>query len=126
MKVILDTHLLLRAALGAPLSAAAEDILARADPPIFSAVSIWEVAIKRGLSRPDFTADPAVLRRALLDHGYVELPMTGAHAAAVLNLPPIHKDPFDRMLIAQATSEGVTLLTSDHALARYPGPVRAV
>lgn len=126
MKLVLDTHLLLRAALGLRLPAAAEDLLAQADPPMFSAVSIWEVAIKRALSRPDFTADPAVLRRALLDHGYVELPMTSAHAAAVLGLPPIHKDPFDRLLVAQATTEGVTLLTSDRVLARYPGPVRRI
>lgn len=126
MKLVLDTHLLLRATLGLPLSAVAGDLLAQADPPMFSAVSIWEVAIKRGLNRPDFSADPAVLRRALLDHGYVELPMTSAHAVAVLSLPPIHKDPFDRMLVAQATTEGVTLLTSDRVLAQYPGPVRRV
>ena len=126
MKLILDTHLLLRAALGLELGPAAEDLLAQADPPMFSAVSIWEVAIKGGLGRPDFTVDPGVLRRALDDNGYAELAMTSAHAAAVLGLPPIHKDPFDRMLVAQATVEGVMLLTSDGLLARYPGPVRWV
>jgi PIN domain nuclease of toxin-antitoxin system len=124
VKLILDTHLLLHAALGRGLSAEADRLLAQADAPIFSAASIWEVAIKRGLGRPDFTADPAVLRRALLDNGYQELAVTSAHAAAVLGLPPIHKDPFDRILVAQATLEGITLATSDAMVARYPGPIR--
>jgi PIN domain nuclease of toxin-antitoxin system len=93
---------------------------------MFSPVSIWEVAIKHDLRRPDFGLDPSLLRRMLLDNGYEELPVTSRHAVAVVGLPAIHKDPFDRLLIAQAAAEGVTLLTSDQTLARYPGPIRKV
>jgi PIN domain nuclease of toxin-antitoxin system len=67
-----------------------------------------------------------VLRRGLTDNGYEELAITGAHAVAVAALPPLHRDPFDRMLVAQAQVEGVTLLTADPALGRYPGPMRVV
>ena len=93
---------------------------------LFSAASIWEVSIKLGLGRQDFHADPRLLRRALLDHGYGELPITAEHAAAVVTLPHLHKDPFDRMLVAQSMVEGALLLTSDPVVAQYPGPVRLV
>lgn len=93
---------------------------------IFSAVSLWEITLKRSLGRADFKADPRLLRRGLLDNGYEELPVMSAHAAAVDGLPPIHKDPFDRLLIAQAMEEGVLMLTSDSILGSYPGPVRVV
>jgi PIN domain nuclease of toxin-antitoxin system len=93
---------------------------------MFSAASLWEVAIKRGLGRSDFRVDPRLLRRGLLDNGYSELPITSEHAVAVDGLPPIHKDPFDRMLVAQAMVEGVALLTADPLVAQYPGPVRRV
>ena len=92
----------------------------------FSVVNVWEVAIKRGLGRRDFQVDPGVLRRGLLENDYSELTITSDHAIAVGLLPPIHKDPFDRILVAQATVEAITLLTSDPVVARYPGPVRAV
>ena len=93
---------------------------------LFSAASLWEVSIKPGLGRDDFRVDPRLLRRGLLDNGYGELAITSAHAIAVDLLPPIHKDPFDRMLLAQAMVEGIALLTSDPLLARYPGPVHRV
>ena len=93
---------------------------------MFSAASLWEIAIKGQGGRADFEVDAGVLRRALLDSGYVELPITGVHAAATATLPFIHKDPFDRMLLAQAFCEGITLVTADEKLARYPGPVRKV
>lgn len=128
MKLLLDTHLLLWAA-GQPkrLPAAARKLLADADNELlFSAASLWEIAIKRSLGRDDFEVDARVLRRGLLDNGYVELPMRSEHAVAIDNLPPIHTDPFDRLLIAQATVEGIVLLTGDAAVARYPGPVRRV
>lgn len=128
MKALLDTHLLLWAA-GAParLSAAARDFIeAPGNTLLFSPASLWEVAIKRGLGRDDFKVDPHILRRALIDNGYAELPIGSVHAVATGDLPPIHKDPFDRMLVAQALSEGVTLLTSDPMVARYPGPVRKI
>jgi PIN domain nuclease of toxin-antitoxin system len=128
MKLLLDTHLLLWAA-GQPdqLSAAARAMLE--DPRnelLFSSASLWEVAIKRGLGREDFSVDPRLLRRGLLDNGYSELPITSDHAVAVDGLPPIHKDPFDRMLVAQATVEGIALLTADPWVAQYPGPIRLV
>jgi PIN domain nuclease of toxin-antitoxin system len=128
VKLLLDTHLLLWAA-GQPerLSAKA---LALIEPPenelFFSAASLWEVAIKRGLGRADFNVDARLLRRGLLDNGYSELPIGSEHVVAIDNLPPIHKDPFDRILVAQAQVEGFTLLTADSTVARYPGPVRSV
>ena len=128
MKLLLDTHLLLCAA-GDPgrLSPVARALIEDAGNELFfSAASLWEISIKHGLGRADFQADPRVLRRALLDNGYSELPIISEHAVAIEGLPPIHKDPFDRMLVAQATVEGITLLTADALLAQYPGPVRRV
>ena len=128
MKLLLDTHLLLWAA-GQPkrLSAAAVKVIAApANELLFSAASIWEVAIKRGLGRSDFQVDPRLLRRGLLDNGYSELPILSDHVVALDSLPPIHKDPFDRLLVAQATVEGITLLTADSLVSQYPGPVRMV
>ena len=93
---------------------------------VYSAASLWEVAIKKGLGRADFDVDPRILRRALLDNGYTELAVTGAHAVEVDLLPPIHKDPFDRILVAQARVEGMTLLTADQRLGDYLDPVRVV
>jgi PIN domain nuclease of toxin-antitoxin system len=93
---------------------------------IFSAASIWEIAIKSAQRRDDFRVDPRLLHRGLLDNGYGELPVTSQQAVHVADLPPLHKDPFDRLLLAQAISEGILLLTADARLARYPGPVRLV
>lgn len=128
MKYLVDTHLLLWAA-SSPgrLSPEAAELLE--DPEnelIFSAASIWEIAIKSGLGRPDFQADVRLLRRGLLDNGYAELAVTSEHAVAIDALPPIHKDPFDRILIAQAMVEGIQLLTSNELVARYQGPIRQV
>lgn len=128
MILLLDTHLLLWAAYEpekVPASARAlvED---EANELVFSAASIWEVAITSSLGREDFTVDAHVLRRALIENDYVELPITGAHAAAVVDLPPLHRDPFDRILVAQARVEGVTLLTADDAVAAYGAPARRV
>ena len=126
MNLLLDTHVLLWAA-GEPdrLPAKARSMIE--DPAselVYSAVSLWEVAIKKGLGRDDFRVDPRVLRRGLLEHNYTELAVTGAHAVAVDALPPVHKDPFDRLLVAQAQIEGMTLLTVDEVVGRYPGPVQ--
>jgi PIN domain nuclease of toxin-antitoxin system len=128
MKLLLDTHLLLWAASKtARLSPAARVLLENPENQLlFSAVSLWEVAIKHGLGRQNFRIAPGVLRRALLDQGYAEIALTSDHAVALSSLPPIHKDPFDRILIAQAWVEGVTLLTADSAMAQYPGPIRRV
>lgn len=128
MKLLLDTHLLLWAA-GSPekLSQTARELLE--DPGnllLFSAANLWEISIKRGLGRDDFQVDPRLLRRGLLDNGYEELAITGAHSVAIDGLPAIHKDPFDRLLVAQSMVEGIQLLTSDALVAQYPGPIRLV
>jgi PIN domain nuclease of toxin-antitoxin system len=128
VKLLLDTHLLLWAA-GQPdrLSKEARDLLdAPENELFFSSASLWEVVIKRGLGRDDFKVDARLLRRGLLDNGYSELPIGSEHVVAVENLPVIHKDPFDRVLVAQAQVEGITLLTADPVLAQYPGPIRLV
>jgi PIN domain nuclease of toxin-antitoxin system len=128
MKLLLDTQLLLWAG-GQPnrLSGEAREIIENANNElIFSSASLWEIAIKSMLGRPDFRGDARVLRRGLLENGYAELAITGNHAMAVLNLPPLHKDPFDRMLIAQAIVEGIVLVTADALIARYSGPIRRV
>jgi len=128
VKLLLDTQLLLWAA-GVPerLSAKARKLLN--DPRnelLFSAASLWEIAIKITLGREDFRVEPRLLRRGLLDNGYAELPIISQHAVNIDSLPPLYKDPFDRLLLAQALSEGITLVTGDAQLARYPGPVRKV
>lgn len=128
MKLLLDTQLLLWAA-GEParLRAVAQRMLEDPRNDLhFSAASLWEVTIKASLGRDDFTVDARVLRRGLLDNGYTELPVTGEHTVAVVGLPPLHRDPFDRLLVAQASVEGITLLTADPVVAKYPGPVRKV
>ena len=128
MRLLLDTHLLLWAA--GPderLSSPARDLIG--DPgnqPLFSAASLWEVVIKSSRGRNDFRIDARLLRRGLLNNGYHELAITGEHALAVASLPPLHHDPFDRMLVAQSVVEGIVLLTSDPLVARYPAPVQLV
>ena len=128
MSFLLDTHVLLWAA-GAPERLPTDTRQLLEDPAtelIFSAASLWEVAIKNSLARSDFNVDVRLLRRKLLENDYTELAVTGAHAVAVDSLPPIHKDPFDRILVAQAQVEMVTLLTVDEIVERYPGPVRVI
>ena len=128
MKLLLDTQLLLWAvSLPERLSTAALQLLN--DPRnelLFSAASLWEIAVKHALGRADFSVNPRLLRRGLLENGYTELPVTSQHAVSIDGLPSIHKDPFDRLLLAQALSEGILLLTADAQLAQYPGPVRQV
>ena len=83
-----------------------------------------EVGIKFALGRASFQLDPRVFRRELFAFGYTELPVTSLHALEVSRLPSIHKNPFDRLLVAQALAEGVTLLTVDALVAQYLGPIR--
>ncbi|MGA9796587.1 MAG: type II toxin-antitoxin system VapC family toxin [Rhizomicrobium sp.] len=128
MRLLLDTHLLLWAA-GDPdrLSGEARALIGSAQNELlFSVASIWEIAIKRGLDRDDFQVEPRALRQGLLNNGYGDLAITGEHAVALDILPHIHKDPFDRLLVAQALVEGIVLLTSDQKLFAYGGPVRKV
>ena len=128
MRLLLDTHFLVWTALGSDrISSAAYALIGDPNNDLFfSVASIWEIAIKNALGRPDLPCDPAVLRRQLMDNGYEEIPITGIHAVAAGSLPPIHKDPFDRLLVAQALTEGVTLLTVDTRIAQYPAPVRRI
>jgi len=126
MQLLLDTHLLLWAAseperLNPALLPMLEDPM---NTPVFSVVSLWELVIKRSLSRPDFQVEPSLLRQALMEVGWRELSVEAHHVLAVGQLPPLHRDPFDRLLLAQAQSEGLLLITADQQLARYPGPVR--
>ncbi len=128
MKILLDTHLLLWVARDPDkLSAEALELLGSTENKLFfSVASLWEIAIKKGLGRSDFQVDARLLYRELLEHGYNELVISGEHAVMVDALPPIHKDPFDRILIAQAMKEGFLLLTKDAAIAKYPGPIHRV
>lgn len=128
MRLLLDTHVLLWAAYAPErLPAQTVDLLSDVENDLlFSAVSIWEVAIKSALGRDDFDADPHVLRRELRENGYIELAIDGAHATAVAGLPDLHRDPFDRMLVAQSRVEGIALLTADAKVAEYGAPVRLI
>jgi len=128
MKLLLDTHLLLWA-VSEPKRLSPETTRLLTDPQnelVFSVVSIWEVAIKKSRGHADFTVDPRIIRRGMLDNGYQELLIQSDHAVAVADLPWLHKDPFDRLLVAQAMVEGILLLTSDRQVADYPGPIRLV
>jgi PIN domain nuclease of toxin-antitoxin system len=128
MRFLLDTQYLLWVPISDPrISARARELLSNVENQfLFSVSSIWEIAIKKHLRRRDFLYDPRVVRRGLIDNGYEELPVLGKHAVEVDSLPPIHKDPFDRILIAQSMVEGITLLTADPVIARYPGPILKV
>lgn len=128
MTLLLDTHILLWVAADSPrLSEAARaTITSRRAELAFSSASIWEIAIKAAQGRADFEVDTRVLRRQLLAHGFVEVEITGAHAIEAAGLPDVHRDPFDRMLVAQARTEAATLLTSDAVVARYGSPVLLV
>ncbi len=128
MRLILDTHLLLWSAGPSPrLPRQVQRLIDdTGNELLFSAASLWEIAIKSALRRPDFRVDAALFRRNLLNNGYRELVITGEHAVAVASLPLLHRDPFDRILVAQSVVEGITLLTTDPLVAQYPAPVRRV
>jgi len=128
VRLLLDTHIVLWAAVSPDrLSKKARSLLSEeANELVYSVASLWEIVIKSGLDRADFQIDPRALRQGLLDNGYMELPVLGQHALATDALPPIHRDPFDRLLIAQAVVEEITLLTADAQLSRYGGPVRKI
>ena len=128
MRLLLDTHLLLWTALEpSRLSQRASNLIADTDNELlFSVVSLWEAVIKLGLNREDFQIDPRLLRRRLIASGYEELTITAEHTFQVAGLRALHKDPFDRILIAQAIAEGVILLTTDRIVARYGTPVQQV
>ncbi|MDO4904287.1 MAG: type II toxin-antitoxin system VapC family toxin [Lautropia sp.] len=125
MKFLFDTHVLLwladdRLPLESPVR---RIVTTEANQRYFSAASIWEIAIKASLGRPDFSVDASLFRRGLLDNGYTELAVRGDHAVATRELPLIHKDPFDRLLVAQSRLEGMTLVSADVQVLRYGGSV---
>lgn len=128
MRLLLDTQLLLWVARDTDrLSKKARDLIeSDSNSLVFSSVSLWEIGIKHALRRPDFIVDISMLRRQLLLHSYEELNLISAHTIAFAELRPKHKDPFDRMLLAQAICEQLTLVTSDDVLRRYDGPVLRV
>ena len=123
LKILLDTHILLWAAAGELPVQAVPYIEDRKNILCFSPASIWEVVIKRSLGRTDFSVDPALLYSGLCHAGYEELPITAKHTLLAAALPTIHKDPFDRILLAQAASEGMPLLSADETLSQYPGSI---
>ena len=123
MKILIDTHVLLWAAADELPQDALRYFEDKSNVLLFSPASIWEIVIKRGLGRTDFVVEPASLYSGLLSAGYQELPITCQHTLLVQSLPLLHKDPFDRILIAQAASEGVPFLTADKTLSMYPGSI---
>jgi PIN domain nuclease of toxin-antitoxin system len=126
LNLLLDTHILLWAA-ARPEKLSRKTLRLFDDPDntlVFSAASLWEIVIKQSLGRDDFDVNARQLRRGLLDNGYNELLVTSTHALALDDLPPLHKDPFDRMLLAQSRVEGFTLLTADKQVLQYPGLIQ--
>ena len=125
MTILLDTQMLLWASsVSHRLPAEASDLISNpANDLVFSVASLWEVTIKNSLQREDFSVDPHLLRRSLLDHGYEELSITGAHALGVDLLPMIHRDPFDRILVAQAIMDACSLVTPDPLIKGCPAPI---
>ena len=125
MKLLLDTHILLWAA-GEPqkLPVKIRKLIEDEENTLFfSAASLWEIVIKNGLGRNDFQIEPRMFRSALMDNGYLEVPITSEHVLFVHDLPPLHKDPFDRILVAQSSIEGMAVLTVDQAVIDYGGTV---
>ncbi|SDN37155.1 type II toxin-antitoxin system VapC family toxin [Pseudomonas jinjuensis] len=128
MRLLLDTHILLWLAGNDPRlpKTVLQLVEDTRNTLVFSAASMWEIAVKRSRGRPDFPHDAPVIRQALLDAGYQELAIDSHHAMASTELPKIHGDPFDRILIAQAQLGGMVLVTADQTVARYPGAIKLV
>ena len=125
MRLLLDTHVLLWVAAGDSRAAHLQERIVDPENEVFvSAASYWEIAIKASLGK--LVTDLAALRRTAAASGYSELPVLGVHTEALVHLPPIHKDPFDRLLVAQAMSEPMRLLTSDRVLAEYGANVELI
>ncbi|MCL2110801.1 MAG: type II toxin-antitoxin system VapC family toxin [Clostridiales bacterium] len=122
MKYLLDTHILLWAAAG-NLPKMARKFFEEKNELYFSSASVWEVVIKRMRNKDDFLIDPKTFCSRLLEAGYKELPVTVRHALLLESLPEIHKDPFDRIMLSQALSEGMDFITADEKIAEYPCPV---
>jgi PIN domain nuclease of toxin-antitoxin system len=128
VRLLVDTHLLLwAAAKSRRLPKLARTLLEDGENEVlFSAASLWEIVIKAALRKPDFKVDVSLLRPALQEMGFLELPVSGVHAETLASLPAVHKDPFDRMLVAQCVAEKVVLLTNDELLGDYGEIVKVV
>lgn len=125
MRLLLDTHIFIWAVTDSPkLSHEARRQILAADEVYVSAASIWEIAIKSGLGKIE--GDVVQMVSAIEGSGFLELPVTADHAARVADLPLHHRDPFDRLLVAQAMMEPLTLLTADNVLSRCTDLVRVV
>ena len=122
MNILLDTHILIWAASGSNTDRF-EKYFTDENTLYFSPISIWEIAIKQNKKLANFNIDPTLMYNGLLANGYKELYLTSEHSLTVETLPDIHKDPFDRMLLAQAICEKMDLLTADSVLAKYSGPI---
>ena len=120
MRILLDTHIALWAVVGSKrLPPRAKELILAADEVFVSAASLWEIAVKHGLGKGDMPISSAQALQAFADAGYTRLDIRPEHALAVELLPPIHNDPFDRMLVAQALAEPLTLVTRDALVASY-------
>lgn len=127
MRVLLDTHIALWAVVGSKkLASQAKGAILAADEVFVSTASIWEIAIKHGLRRADMPVSAAQALQAFSDAGYELLDIRPEHAAAVERLSAIHNDPFDRMLVAQALVEPLTLITRDALVASYSSAIMKV
>jgi len=128
MRILLDTHLLIWAVVEPDRldTKTADDLEDAGNEILFSAASIWEIAIKYRLSRPGFAHEPIQIARTAQQTGFIELPVHAAAAAIVATLPPLHRDPFDRLLIAQAMAEPAIFYTADANLSAYSDLVRRV
>ena len=125
MRLLLDTHVFLWAAIDGPkLTHNARQLILSAAEVYMSAASIWEITIKSGLGKIE--GDVGLMVGAIEDSGFLELPVSGIHATHVANLPLHHRDPFDRLIVAQAMMEPLTLLTADDVLPQYSELVRMV
>lgn len=124
MRLLLDTHIFIWAITGSSKLTPAKDLILSAEVVYVSAASIWEIAIKSGLGK--IKGDPREMASAIELSGFVELPVSARHAARVATLPNHHSDPFDRLLIAQALSEPLLLLTADRTLAQYSDVVQVI
>jgi PIN domain nuclease of toxin-antitoxin system len=116
VNLLLDTHVLIWWDEGRSFSTEARQAIERADAVYVSAASAWEVAIKTSLGRLRPTR---TVEEATLESGFLELPVTFRHAERVAGLPAHHRDPFDRMLVAQAEVEGLRLVTRNSVFGRY-------
>lgn len=118
MRILLDTHVVLWVLAGSERIEQISEVILASDNDIYiSTASWWEVAIKIGIGR--FDSDLSELRHSASESGFIELPISGNHAEAILQLPLLHKDPFDRMLVAQAITEPMRLITADGQLEPY-------